>query len=170
MAKPLLVSALALLLGSGLTSCTLTVADRTNHGLVTSGRNLITNLAPDRGEGASYRVGEEVRLRVEVREPGYLTLLAYQPSGTVEVMARGAYVEAGLHEFPRMDDGVVYNVAEPFGIQKIRAIFSRVQPSTTLVFSGPVGEESWNELGYGDISPRASRDVDVQETYLYIVR
>ncbi|MBB5235399.1 DUF4384 domain-containing protein [Deinococcus budaensis] len=162
MRTALLFGALAL----GLSSCTVSV--RSNLGLAGSGSNLITNLRPDRGEGGTYLVGDEVRISVTTRTAGYVTLVALQPGGAASVLARNVYVNAGTTTFPRAQDGVTYNVAAPRGLQRVRAIFTRVRPTSELVLSGVYDGARWNTVTTQYVQPYAVADRDVQETYLYI--
>lgn len=161
---------LLLTLGTGLTACTLQPSARINHGLSASERNLIVGIVPDRGEGATYREGEAVQLKVDVREAGYLTLVARRPDGSAQILVRDAHVERGLTVFPRPADSVTYNVALPEGRQVIRAIFNRERPATDLVISGIYDQNRWNAVGYNDFQPVKMADRDVQETYFQIVR
>lgn len=162
MRTALLFGALAL----GLSSCTVSV--RSNLGLVGGDSNLIANLRPDRGEGGTYFVGEEVRISVTTRTAGYVTLVALQPNGYASTLVQGAYVNAGTTTFPRAQDRVTYNVAAPRGLQRVRAIFTRVRPSTELVLSGVYDGTRWNTVTTQYVQPYAVADRDVQETYLYI--
>ena len=158
----------ALLAGTlalGLSACTVSV--RPNTGINGSG-NLITRLTPDRGEGSAYRVGEIVRLSVTTRADGYLTLLALEPNGSANVLVQNAYVRAGTTTFPRAEDGVVYNVAGQTGLQRVRAIFTRVRPTTDLVLGGVYDDGRWNTVTTQYLTPYAVADRDVQETYIYI--
>lgn len=158
-----------LLLGSlalGLSSCTISV--RSNLGVVSSDSNLIADLRPDRGEGATYLVGEAVRFRLTTRTAGYVTLVALQSNGFTSTLARNVYVAAGTTVFPRAIDGVTYNVAPPTGLQRVRAIFTRVRPATELVLSGTYDGTRLNTATTAYIQPYPAADRDVQETYLYI--
>lgn len=159
----------ALLLGTlalGLSACTVTV--RPNLGLQGSGSNLIVGLRPDRGEGSTYAVGEPLRLSVTTRAAGYVTLIALQSNGYTSTLVRNAYVPAGTTTFPRAQDGVTYNVAEPRGLQRVRAIFTRVRPTTDLVLRGTYDDGRWNATSNAYLQPYDAADRDVQETYLYI--
>ncbi|EYB68001.1 hypothetical protein DEIPH_ctg030orf0041 [Deinococcus phoenicis] len=159
----------ALLLGTlalGLSACTVSV--RSNLGLVGSSSNLIANVRPDRGEGATYYVGEPVRLSVTARTAGYVTLVALQPNGYASTLVQNAYIPAGTTIFPRAQDGVTYNVAAPRGLQRVRAIFTRVRPTTDLVLNGYYDGNRWNTVTTQYLTPYAQADRDVQETYLYI--
>ncbi|THF85706.1 DUF4384 domain-containing protein [Deinococcus sp. KSM4-11] len=150
----------------GLSACTLSV--RPNLTLQASGGNLISGLHPDRGEGSTYAVGENVRINVGTRTAGYLTLVALQSNGYASVLARNVYVQPGTTTFPRAQDGVVYTVAQPRGIQRVRAIFTRVRPTTDLVVSGYYDGNRWNTFTETYVSPYPQADRDVQETFFYI--
>ncbi|AAF10606.1 MULTISPECIES: DUF4384 domain-containing protein [Deinococcus] len=159
----------ALLLGGlalGLSACTVTV--RPNTGLAGSSNNLISTFIPTKGEGAAYAVGEAVQFRLTTRDAGYATILALNPDGSVNILTRNAYVGAGTTVFPRPQDGVTYNVAPQRGLQKVRAIFLRVRPTTDLVLSGVYDNGRWNTATTEYLTPYAYADRDVQETYLYI--
>lgn len=158
----------ALLLGTlalGLSACSVTV--RPNLGLQGSGSNLITSLRPDRGEGSTYAVGESVRFVVSTRAAGYVTLIALQGS-EASTIARNVYVPAGTTVFPRAQDNQVYTVGTPRGLQRVRAIFTRVRPTSDLVLRGTYDEGRWNATSTAYLQPYAVEDSDVQETYLYI--
>lgn len=161
-ARALLLGTLAL----GLSACSVSV--RPNLTLQGAYGNLITSLRPDRGEGSSYVVGEAVRLSVTTRSAGYLTLVALQSNGNASVLARNVYVNPGTTTFPRPQDGVVYNVAAPRGVQRVRAIFTRVRPTSDFVISGVYDGNRWNAVTTEYVSPYAEADRDVQETFFYI--
>lgn len=159
---------LALGLGAlGLSSCTVTVRDNRS---LDPRYNLITGLSPMRGEGSAYRPGENLAVRVTTRADGYLTLLALDPDGYGTVLTQNAYVRAGTTVFPRSEDGVSYTVAPPYGTERIRAIFTRVRPATSVVLSGRYDAGRWNDATNVYLQPYQVADRDVQETYLNIVR
>lgn len=164
MRRALVLAALAL----GLSACTLTTSSRPNLGLQGTNGNLIASLRPDRGEGSTYAVGEALRVVLTTRTPGYVTLVGLQSNGYADVLIRNAYVNAGTTVFPRAQDGVSYNVAPPRGLQRIRAIFTRVRPTTDLVLGGVYDGNRWNNATNVYLTPYNTADRDVQETYLYI--
>ncbi|WP_029479436.1 DUF4384 domain-containing protein [Deinococcus frigens] len=157
-------------LALGLSACTVTVRPDSNASVQLQGQrsNLITGLRPDRGEGSTYAVGEAVRFQFSTRVPGYVTLIALQSNGFASVLTQNAYVNAGTTFFPRAEDRVVYNLAEPRGIQRVRAIFTRVRPTTSIVLSGSYDSARWNTATTAYLDPYAQGDRDVQETFLYI--
>lgn len=157
----------ALLGTAALTLNSCTVSSRANLGLSGSSSNLIARITPDKGEGSVYRVGEAVKLNVTTRTAGYVTLLALNPDNTANILVQNAYVEAGTTTFPRAGEST-YNVAPPLGVQRVRAIFTRVRPTTDLVIRGVYDGTRWNTVTTEYLTPYAPADRDVQETYLYI--
>ena len=160
--QPLLLAGLAL----GLSACTITT--RPAVYLTQSGSNLISDLRPDRGEGSTYWAGEQVRIRLSTRAAGYVTLVALQPNGYSSTLVRNAYVPAGTTTFPRAQDGATWTVAPPRGTQYVRAIFTRVRPTTDLVLRGTYDNGTWNTATNAYVNSYAAQDRDVQETYFWI--
>lgn len=158
----LIASTLAL----GLSACTVSV--RPNLGLQVSGSNLISGLKPDRGEGSTYAVGESVRILVGTRSPGYVTLVALQSNGYASVLVRNVYIQPGTTAFPRAQDGQSFTVAPPRGVQRVRAIFTRVRPSSDLVVSGTYDSSGFNTVTNAYVTSYPQADRDVQETFFYI--
>ena len=70
--------------------------------------------------------------------------------------------------FPRAQDGVTYNVSYPRGLQRVRAIFTRVRPTTDLVLRGTYDNGTWNTATNAYVNSYAAQDRDVQETYFGI--
>ncbi|MFC6591753.1 DUF4384 domain-containing protein [Deinococcus lacus] len=158
-----------LLLGAAalsLSACTVTT--RPNLNLSASSGNLLAGIVSDKGEGSEYEVGEAVRLHVTARTPGYLTLVARQSDGSAQVLMRNVYIEKGTTTFPREGDNVSFNAGLPRGVQKVRAIFTRVRPTTDLVVGGVYADDRWNAVSDQYLRPFEPEDRDVQETYFYI--
>lgn len=149
-----------------LSACTIGI--RPNQGMLGSDSNLIARVVPDKGEGATYRVGEPVKISVTTRTAGYVTILALNQNRSADVLIRNAYVQAGTTTFPRAGDNVIFNAAPPVGTQSIRVIFTRSQPTTGLVLSGIYDNNRWNTVTSNYLTPYPAGDRDVQETYLYI--
>lgn len=160
------IVALGLVMTVGLTSCTLNV--RGNNDLVYRQSNLIRSFAPVGGQGANYAVGDEVKLKITTAVTGYLTILALTTDGSAYPLIQNAYIPAGNHTFPRPEDYVVFNSTEPKGMQRLRAIFTKVRPTTSLVLGGTYDEERWNAVTGEYLSPYAAGDRDVLETYIVV--
>ncbi len=154
------------LMALALSACTVSV--NTNSGLSGSRSNLISSFAPDRGEASSYRVGDQVSFRFSSRSDGYLTLISLNPAGNGSVLIRGAAVRAGTTTFPRAQDRVTYDVAPPLGLQRVRAIFTRLRPTVDVVLQGNYSSDRWNSVTTTYLTPYAPAERDVQETFFYI--
>ena len=61
---------------------------------------VISDFAPDRGEGAKYRLRERVFFSFTLSQPGYVTLVTMDPDGTTVVLERNVQLPAGKHTFP----------------------------------------------------------------------
>ncbi|AZI42858.1 DUF4384 domain-containing protein [Deinococcus psychrotolerans] len=159
----------AFLLGSlalGLSACSVTV--QSNAGLSGSRSNLISSFTPARGEGSTYPIGSQVSFNLTTRTAGYVTLISLDPNGRGNVLVRGAAVGAGTTTFPRAEDRVTYDVREPYGLQRVRAIFTRVRPTVDVVLQGQYSGDTWNTVTSSYLRPYALTDRDVQETFFYI--
>ena len=158
------------LLGSlalGLSACAPSL--RYNLSLASTRSDLITSFQPDRGLGSSYAVGDTIRFQLSTREAGYVTLVSLDPNGNSNVIVRSAYVNAGTTVFPRAQDGVgSFSVAPPRGLQRVRALFTRVRPSLDLYFQGVYDQNRWNYATDNYIQGYTPADRDSQETVFYI--
>lgn len=85
--------------------------------------NVITEFQPDRGRGGNYGIGERISFRVGVRRSGYITLVNYNPDGSVDVLASQA-VSAGTQTLPAPGSGFTYTVGPPYGRNYVRMFFS----------------------------------------------
>lgn len=82
--------------------------------------NLISEFQPDRGQGGNYAIGERISLRVGVRRSGYITLVIYDPEGTVQLLGSEP-VSAGVNIVPTR---YALIAGAPHGRSFIRAFFS----------------------------------------------
>lgn len=170
-----LVAASAALLALLLTACTIYVVpgDGTARGRVSleiSLDEVITEFAPVRGEGATYRVGQQIQFRLRTRQSGYVTLTALDPDGSVYTLARNLRVEAGRTNILPGPEGRVAFVAEsPTGLHRVRASFTRERTQTSRVrFTGRSGEDGWRTALRIELEQAEVRDV--AETFLVIRR
>ncbi|MGI8746809.1 MAG: DUF4384 domain-containing protein, partial [Deinococcus sp.] len=71
--------------------------------------------------------------------------------------------------FPRAQDGASsFGVVPPRGEQRVRAIFTRVQPRASIVFQGTYSAGRWNDATSAYVQAYSLNDRDVQETFFYI--
>lgn len=156
-----------------LSACTVTVRPGASVSSPTvipvNNSNLLLDLAPDRGEGSTYFVGDTVRFRVSTRTPGYVTLVSLDPDGYGNVLVRGAFVNAGTTVFPRAQDGQgSYQLTPPRGVQRVRAIFTSVRPTSDIVFSGRYDESGFRNTTDIYVRPYNASERDVAETFFFI--
>lgn len=153
--------AMVALLGAGLVACAPTV-DRSNHHISSAQRNLMIELSPHGGMGATVAGGAELGLNVRTRTDGYLTVAARQPNGEVRVLLRDARIagnETVSVQLPTTD--------LQSGKQGVRALFSKERPAAHLVTAGLYSEERWNAVGR-EFENLSAVDYDVQETYYFL--
>jgi hypothetical protein len=133
--------------------------------------NVISVFEPDRGAGATYGVGEEIRFRILSARSGYVTLTAIDPDGFVYVLGpRNVYVEGGtMTTLPSARYNIRFTAAPPRGFHRVRASVTPSPTDTTItVYQGRRGSEVWTEAIVTEIEryPREARDIF--ETNLFI--
>jgi hypothetical protein len=92
---------------------------------------IISSLSPDRGDGATYFIGDELKIRITVSRPGYVTLVFYNPDG-IDQLA-GIPVEAGTNIIPRQTS---LKAVAPRGRTFIRALFTASSWPNQVSFGG----------------------------------
>jgi len=156
----------SLVLAALLSACTITVRPR---GVGTAEYPLsyvIEEFRPTRGAGATYRVGENIDFMIVTSQPGYVTLSAIDPDGSIYVFARNLRVERGVNYLPRASDRVVYSAGAPRGLHYVRASFTSGRTDATVTYRGRRGGSEWNSAINLEIRGFPVRDV--AETTLYI--
>ncbi len=162
--KRTILAAAAVVAGLLLTSCTVTI--QPSPGFTITLNDVVTEFRPTRGVGSTYYVGEEVRFLITTTQPGYVTLSAIDPDGSVYVFSRNILVPLGSSVLPLDSQRVVYNAAPPRGHHRIRVTFTARPTSGTVVYSGRRGDSEWSaaielELRQADVR-------DIAETTLVI--
>lgn len=149
-----------------LSACTITVRP---HGVGTVEfplNSVIQEFAPTRGGGATYNVGERIEFRIVVNQPGYVTLTAIDPDGSVYVLERNLRVTAGVNYLPDPAGRLVYTAGNPRGLHYVRASFTSGSTDSSVTYRGRSGNGEWNSAINLEI--RAFPVRDVAETSLYI--
>ncbi len=163
---------LALSLGLLLTSCAVYVSPGSvgTRGTVRFGievSDVIRVFEPARGAGAGYFVGENISFRVFTTQDGYLTLTALDPDGAVYTFARNVYVRGGRTNLVSgPDDGSVFSLLPPRGLQRVRASFTPRPTSGRVTYRGALGEGRWTQSIVTEVSDYDVRDI--AETQFYI--
>lgn len=148
-----LLAALALLMSA----CTVTIRPSASIGVELN--PIISDFRPTRGVGAVYRVGEQIEFLVTTNQPGYVTLTAIDPDGTVYVLSRNIRVQGGSTVLPTVEQRVTYNAAPPRGFHRVRASFTSGPTSGSVVYRGRSGEGAWSSAINVEIRDFPTRDV-----------
>ncbi len=81
----------------------------------------------------NYRIGEKISISTRVSENAYVYLFNINPDGTTDQilpnrLGSGNYVRAGqVRSFPAPGDNFQFNIAGPYGLNKVLVIASRSQ-------------------------------------------
>lgn len=123
----------------------------------------------DRGRGAIYAEGDEVRVMVRVSEDAYLRLYYTDPNNETHQIfpnryRTGSWVRGGsMVTIPAPEDRFVFRVKGPFGVGSVTAIASRkplVDPGWESVSAGPFRQVSGGIRGLEALS-RSAGDGDI---------
>lgn len=101
-----------------------------------SNADVITAFVPDRGEGGLYKLGEQVRFRLNSKTAGFINLISYEPTNNVVLFESNVQIKAGEQAFPRPEDRqgnaqAAYLIVPPLGTNRVIALYSDV-PLTNL--------------------------------------
>lgn len=121
---------------------------------------VITEFEPDRGDGASYDIGDDISFRVRTARDGYLTLSVLNPDGTIDVFGRNLFVRGGRTVLiPDLGSRFSYEVGGPRGLNRVRASFTTRETDTErVIYRGQRGEDTWTRIIESD-----TRDYDVRD-------
>jgi hypothetical protein len=140
---------------------------RVNFGIELS--PIIQAFEPTRGEGATYRVGEDIAFRIRSSQDGYITLSAMDPDGRVYVFARNLRVRAGRTEtFRGPGPNLVFSLTPPRGLHRVRASFTPTPTGRTVRYEAQRGESGWSQSIVTEIRTHPRTVRDVAETYFYV--
>lgn len=152
-----------------LSACSLTVRPRVGLNL-SFGFDLtptIVRLEPDRGRGATYRPGEEVRFIISTNRSGYIALVGIDPDDRSYELDR-FYLNPGTYTLPLPGSRYRYTVTTPYGTQRVRAIFTDTHDPSSVRFQGVYRENGWNRQTSLYIEASGAKVRDVAETYFEI--
>jgi len=129
----------------------------------------IVRLEPDRGQGSNYFVGEYVRFYLTLNRPGYVALVAIDPSGETYEFSH-YYLQAGSYTLagPQGNPNFGFQLRPPRGLERVRAIYTDSPYPAGFVFGGIYTYETWDRQTSIYLRDSRSRIRDVSETYFYI--
>jgi len=85
---------------------------------ITIPRSPSVSISVDRGEGATYYIGDPITIRYSVDRQGYVNLIDYLPNGDVNVLIRDQYFPAARGEIYRG------TVSGPAGTERLVILFT----------------------------------------------
>ena len=93
---------------------------------------------------SSYRVGSRVSFRIRTNQPGYVTLTAFDPDGSVYVIARNVAVGGNRVEtIPAPFGRTVFVAVPPTGLHLVRAHFTPEPTPERVRFVGIGSRDAW---------------------------
>lgn len=91
-----------------------------------------------------YRVGDRVSFRIRTNQPGYVTLTAFDPDGSVYVIARNVAVRGDRYEtIPEPGGRISFVAAPPTGVHLVRAHFTPEPTPERVRFVGTGSLDAW---------------------------
>jgi hypothetical protein len=93
---------------------------------------------------SSYRVGSVVSFRIRTSQPGYVTLTAIDPDGSVYVIARNVPVRGNrVESIPASPGRNVFIAVPPTGVHVVRAHFTPEPTPERVRFVGRGSLDGW---------------------------
>lgn len=93
---------------------------------------------------SNYRVGDRIAFRIRTNRPGYVTLTARDPDGSVYVLARNVAVRGNRVEIiPAPLGRVSFVAAAPLGSHLVRAHFTPEPTPERVTFVGSASLDAW---------------------------
>ena len=94
-----------------------------------SNASVLSAFMPDRGEGGTYKLGEQVKFNLTLSQAGYLTLISYEPKDNVVPFEINVKLLAGKQVFPRPEDRqgnaqAAYLIVPPTGANRVIAVYT----------------------------------------------
>jgi len=127
---------------------------------------VITRFEPDRGQGASYRVGESVSFIISLTWAGYVALVGIDPDGLAYEFDR-VFLNPGTHVLSG-PPGFRYELRPPLGLQRVRAIYTDTPHPSGFFIRGTYSLERWDQQTAIYIERSGSRVRSLAETFFYI--
>ncbi len=136
-----------LVLGLIFTACAPSQLERNRF----NAQEIITDFAPDRGNGATYKIGELVKISFTLSQPGYITLISMDPDTTTGEVEYSIAAKAGKNNLPRSNETdatgarAAYKVFPPTGTQRIVLLYTNKPVRKNIRFEGQLDNEALSE-------------------------
>lgn len=128
--------------------------------------SIIRDFQSDRGNGASYRIGEGVFFRMTVARGGFITLVFYNDGSLPDYEIRNIAVQAGLNLIPNTNEVVA---SAPTGITRVRAFFT-TQSSSNVSFLNGSGISFLEDTTNNWLNQYPVEVRDVRDTFVVVTR
>ncbi len=168
------VKLLPILLFAGLVACAPS-ANRLDTAALRS-NSVVQNLKPNKGEGATYKIGEQVRFTYALDRAGYATLLTTDSDGGTYDLERGIALKSGAGVLPRATDTnatgaqAAYLVDIPTGPQRVFLIFTDKPGPAGSRISGKFDNAGLQKAIRTYIAASNATVYDVAETEFEVVK
>jgi hypothetical protein len=131
-----------------------------------SSQTVIIDFKPDRGKDGAYKLGEFVRFEFTLERPGFVTLIAVNPDGSVEQLERNVRLTAGKQAFPLGSDkdasgrSAAYELYEPAGPHRMALLYTDTPGTSSVRFQGSrAADFASNVQTYLEKSKATTRDI-----------
>jgi hypothetical protein len=138
--------------------------------------NVVSEFKPDKGEGAKYKIGEQVRFELTLARNGFVTLITTDSDGATYDLERSVASSAGKLRLPRADDRsatggqAAYIVDIPTGPQRVFLIYTDRQAPPNTRVSGKFAAADLPRVLRSYINTTGATVYDVAETEFEVVR
>jgi hypothetical protein len=136
-----------------------------------SNTSVLSDFVPDKGEGASYKVNEQIRFKYKLAAAGFITALSYGSTGNTEALEVNISTVAGQYQLPRPDDRVVtkqaaYIVGAPTGTNRVVLIYTN-RPLKAAP-KGRLDAERFQSAVRDAIQASGADRTDISETHIEV--
>ncbi len=134
-----------------------------------SNASVFSDFAPDKGQGASYKVGQQLKLTFKLARSGFVTLLSVGSDDETTTVENSISMLSGARVLPRVDDrsatgGVAAYIADPpVGRTRAVLIYADV-PSNGLKIRGKYDNQQLEAAIKQHLKLIGAKTTDVVET------
>jgi hypothetical protein len=138
--------------------------------------SVVRDFKPDRGEGAKYKIGEQVRFDLTLERSGFVTLITTDSDGKTYDLERSVPASAGKLTLPRADDRTAtggraaYLVDIPTGPQRVFLVYTNRQAPPNTRVSGTFNNNDLPRVLRSYINTVDATVYDVAETQFEVIR
>lgn len=138
--------------------------------------SVVRDFKPDKGEGATYKIGEQVRFDLTLERNGFVTLITTDSDGKTYDLERSVATTSGKTKLPRADDRsatggqAAYIVDIPTGPQRVFVVYTDRQAPPNTRVSGTFKDTDLLRVLRSYITTTGATVYDVAETVFEVVK